>query len=50
MRGEHFLDEAGQVENGGSSPHARGALLLDGSDMTVTGIIPACEGSTLPMC
>ena len=46
MRGEHFLDEAGQVENGGSSPHARGALPYLTFSLMQFGIIPACAGST----
>ncbi len=46
MRGEHFpfwnLDHI----DVGSSPHARGAQLLDLECAEVGGIIPACAGST----
>ena len=46
MRGEHFAAGARDVELLGSSPHARGALGVEGHFRVVDGIIPACAGST----
>ncbi len=48
MRGEHtpYRSHSGYAE--GSSPHARGALLLRDSVVARRGLIPACAGSTGP--
>ena len=46
MRGEHKDDLVPVVLEWGSSPHARGALLLVNDGHADTGIIPACAGST----
>ena len=46
MRGEHELPMQLAKSNGGSSPHARGALLADIPPRVRAGIIPACAGST----
>ena len=48
MRGEHSGEIPAPRLSGGSSPHARGALLLLGPASAYTGIIPACAGSTAP--
>ena len=46
MCGEHFRSEPAHPLRRGSSPHVRGAL-DDGSDREqISGIIPACAGST----
>ena len=47
MRGEHELPMQLAKSNGGSSPHARGALLADIPPRVRAGIIPACAGSTI---
>ena len=46
MRGEHTLAQWARVRGGGSSPHARGALLAPLAPFLRAGIIPACAGST----
>ena len=46
MRGEHDVALAHLREDGGSSPHARGARVLRARRGAVCGIIPACAGST----
>ena len=46
MRGEHQAGVTCFFSNQGSSPHARGALRVDGSDTRGARIIPACAGST----
>ena len=46
MRGEHENAQLVSVANVGSSPHARGAHSVISPPDTVTGIIPACAGST----
>ena len=48
MRGEHFLTPLPLYTLPGSSPHARGAQADLNSSDQVTGIIPACAGSTTP--
>ena len=46
MRGEHPEQSVRRVSHGGSSPHARGALLASLELTNGKGIIPACAGST----
>ena len=46
MRGEHWAALVSSVCHRGSSPHARGAHLLRQLGGNLTGIIPACAGST----
>ena len=46
MRGEHRLACSMPIERQGSSPHARGALVVFLVQVEVVGIIPACAGST----
>ena len=46
MRGEHSLIFIVFLLCGGSSPHARGALVACAVALAVCGIIPACAGST----
>ena len=46
MRGEHGCLDAGAYEREGSSPHARGAPLEQVMHALLSGIIPACAGST----
>ena len=46
MRGEHYASVADRYSSLGSSPHARGALLVPGATEGACGIIPACAGST----
>ena len=46
MRGEHSLCWDRKTPREGSSPHARGALLLAPGYVEEPGIIPACAGST----
>ena len=46
MRGEHHRGRRDAEPQVGSSPHARGARLLELGDLRVVGIIPACAGST----
>ena len=46
MRGEHLVVVASNSPLGGSSPHARGALLLPHPPTLRRGLIPACAGST----
>ena len=46
IRGEHAYEDGGDTLMQGSSPHTRGAPLLDGSEPTDYGIIPAYAGST----
>ena len=47
MRGEHTLNQRKAIEEEGSSPHARGAHLLNWIKLHWPGIIPACAGSTV---
>ena len=47
MRGEHIKAMATMNSAKGSSPHARGALIIVFSPRVDEGIIPACAGSTL---
>ena len=47
MRGEHYARLIYKGLRKGSSPHARGALKEIAQHENVTGIIPACAGSTL---
>ena len=47
MRGEHFRTQWPLKNLSGSSPHARGALGTAGYSNRLSGIIPACAGSTL---
>ena len=47
IRGEHVSDEVGQVGEGGSSPHTRGAPRDVPPENIDIGIIPAYAGSTL---
>ena len=46
MRGEHSTSIAGSKESPGSSPHARGAPIVEAYAPYGIGIIPACAGST----
>ena len=46
MCGEHGASRTTAVVRTGSSPHVRGALDFDAEGELVTGIIPACAGST----
>ena len=46
MRGEHILALLVMHKIRGSSPHARGALLPQAIMCSLSGIIPACAGST----
>ena len=46
MRGEHPYTHVAQALLRGSSPHARGALILECLGHASDGIIPACAGST----
>ena len=46
MRGEHINGAVNGKLCGGSSPHARGALNLLDLAVLISGIIPACAGST----
>ena len=46
MRGEHGMHPFLQLQVLGSSPHARGALLVRRARHHDAGIIPACAGST----
>ena len=46
MRGEHDLFAQALDGRTGSSPHARGALVLGLRGVRHLGIIPACAGST----
>ena len=46
MRGEHYAEVLDLIDLGGSSPHARGALLHGSTAPPCAGIIPACAGST----
>ena len=47
MCGEHALNEMKIPREVGSSPHVRGALRLFRFPLDLTGIIPACAGSTI---
>ena len=47
MRGEHSGAVRVEVDNTGSSPHARGAPRIHSRPERHVGIIPACAGSTL---
>ena len=47
MRGEHYAEVLDLIDLGGSSPHARGALLHGSTAPPCAGIIPACAGSTI---
>ena len=46
MRGEHDRAAILYGLRKGSSPHARGALVVALPGLSVVGIIPACAGST----
>ena len=46
MRGEHCARHRDRAYRGGSSPHARGALMDGKVPNAIIGIIPACAGST----
>ena len=46
MRGEHSVAGGTSCGHGGSSPHARGALVYEMCRLNPSGIIPACAGST----
>ena len=46
MRGEHLAQAMLGLQAQGSSPHARGALVLKQSMQAQCRIIPACAGST----
>ena len=46
MRGEHIANVDGGPDMQGSSPHARGTLLVASALMCCFGIIPACAGNT----
>ena len=46
MCGEHLSHESRADERLGSSPHVRGARLRGGGLSSISGIIPACAGST----
>ena len=46
MRGVHTTLESRERRNIGSSPHARGPLFLHHFASVLSGIIPACAGST----
>ena len=48
MRGEHHIKDDFEGTWKGSSPHARGAPLANENPNALTGIIPACAGSTSP--
>ena len=47
MRGEHRDGIVPVLAHEGSSPHARGTLMIGASVAVVGGIIPACAGNTL---
>ena len=46
MRGEHAYFSRSTWVVMGSSPHARGALVVRNLELALDGIIPACAGST----
>ena len=46
MRGEHFLATQAGYQGRGSSPHARGTLVMASCTSLTMGIIPACAGNT----
>ena len=46
MRGEHSKPQLGLPSGLGSSPHARGTLLVEPGRGHERGIIPACAGNT----
>ena len=48
IRGEHVAEMFKFPDHPGSSPHTRGAPLVDGVDQVLTRIIPAYAGSTSP--
>ncbi len=48
MRGVHYVHIVGSDAVIGSSPHARGPLILIIIPLFLPGIIPACAGSTWP--
>ncbi len=48
MCGEHFTATGSPYCSSGSSPHVRGAHHMHRSHAGVSGIIPACAGSTMP--
>ena len=50
MRGEHSVAGGTSCGHGGSSPHARGAHSSASGWNLRSGIIPACAGSTVPVC
>ena len=49
MRGEHPSPGVGEGDVWGSSPHARGAPYAIEIGKVITGVIPACAGSTRPI-
>mgnify|MGYP007135339911 CR=1 FL=1 len=46
MRGEHAMTQSPPISSLGSPPHARGALIDGINSIRITGITPACAGST----
>ena len=48
MCGEHIANPHAATPNPGSSPHVRGAHVLSHVCFDLSGIIPACAGSTCP--
>ena len=46
MRGENVALPSSRLSSQGSSPHARGKLILSAANEIVTGLIPACAGKT----
>ena len=46
MRGEHLATQFEQWHTTGSSPHARGTLIVRTISLVYAGIIPACAGNT----
>ena len=47
MCGEHMRSRSRSSSSKGSSPHVRGAQRCGHTDISCTGIIPACAGSTV---
>ena len=47
MYGEHTYTSLGNKGGLGSSPHVRGAQAVELDVLELSGIIPACTGSTL---
>ena len=46
MRGEQLADRVGVIRGEGSPPHARGAVINEIHYPGITGITPACAGSS----